>query len=239
MVLFRTIWMFVNAIIATALIAILIVLTALLLKNQTLITGLLRLWGSWVIKAAGIKVKLHGLENVDPNMQYVILGNHESALDIFLVFSKIPLPFRIVAKAELRKIPLIGIAMEQGLFPLIDRKNRLSAIKALNGTFDKMKENQLSVLIFPEGTFSENGRLIPFKKGSFVLAIDNKLPILPVVMCGAGKINPPGTIWIKDSEIDMYFLPPIAASEVINANRTKLRDQVFRTMDDFQRERCC
>ena len=143
-----------------------------------------------------------------------------------------------MAKAELRKMPLVGIAMERGLFPLIDRKNRSSAIKSLNGTFAKMKRNKLSILVFPEGTRSGNGRLIPFKKGSFVLAIDNKLPILPVIMCGTGKINPPGTIWIKSSKADMYFLPPIPVSEIENTDRTALRDQVFKTMNDFQREQC-
>lgn len=239
MIYIRTLWVFTNLVIATILTGIVIVLTALLFKNQTLITRLLRFWGSWVIKAAGINVKLHGLENLNPDSQYVILGNHESSLDIFLTFAKIPLPFRIVAKAELRKMPLVGIVMEQGLFPLINRKDRSSAIESLNGTFEKMKENQLSVFVFPEGTRSGNGRLIPFKKGSFVLAIDNKLPILPVVMCGAGKINPPGTLWIKDSEIDMYFLPPVPVSEVENADRTELRDRVFRIMDNFQREQCC
>ncbi len=239
MIYIRTLWVFANLVIATTITAISIVLIALLLKKQTLITALLRFWGSWVIKVAGIKVKLHGLENIDTDTQYVILGNHESSLDIFLTLSKIPLPFRIVAKAELRKMPLVGIAMERGLFPLIDRKNRSSAIKSLNGTFDKMKQNNLSVLVFPEGTRSGNGRLIPFKKGSFVLAIDNKLPILPVVMCGAGRINPPGTIWIKGSKIDMYFLPPVPVSEIENADHTALRDQVFRTMDNFQREQCC
>jgi 1-acyl-sn-glycerol-3-phosphate acyltransferase len=198
----------------------------------------IRLWANWNLKASGIRIHQHGLDKVDTSRQYVVLGNHESALDIFVVLGQFPVDLRIVSKIELRKLPLVAAAMERSLFPFVDRKNSRAAIEALEKTFQKLEAANLSVFLYPEGTRSLTGHLIPFKKGAFVLAIQHQWPILPIVMCGAGKINPPGTVWVKGADVHIHYLKPIETKGLTVEDREALKNQVFEEMDQFQRNRC-
>ena len=234
----RTIWVFINLVLSIITVGPTIIILALFVKNQHVYTDIIRFWSRWNVKAAGMKVRFSGLEYFENDKQYVIMGNHESALDILLVLACVPLPFRIVAKAELRNFPVIGLAMARSLFPFVDRKNHKKAINSLNDTFKKMAEFNLSIFIYPEGTRSISGHLIPFKVGGFVLAIQQKLPILPFIICGAGNINPPGTLWIKDTEVSLNFLPIIETTGYDIKQRRDLMDKVFESMDSFQRSHC-
>ena len=236
MMYLRTVWVVLNLLISIILIGPTIIILSLFVKNQRVFTALVRLFAGWTVKAAGMKTEIKGLENIDLNRQYVVMGNHESALDIFLVLAKIPLPFRIVAKAELRKLPIVGAAMEKALFPFVDRKNHRKAVDSMDKTFAEMAKQNLSLFIYPEGTRGGVGEMIPFKKGGFILAINNKLPILPMVMEGAGKINPPGTMWIKDTKVIINFLPVIETSHLALSDRTALRDEVFEKMTAIQKK---
>ncbi|HDR03973.1 MAG TPA: 1-acyl-sn-glycerol-3-phosphate acyltransferase, partial [Candidatus Marinimicrobia bacterium] len=217
---------------------ILVVSASMLKSKPAIMTNILCFWANWNLKASGIRIYHHGKEAIDLNRQYVILGNHESALDIFVVLGQFPLALRIVSKIELRKLPLVGYAMEKTLFPFVDRKNRSAAIVSLDKTFQKLAAANLSIFLYPEGTRSKTGHLIPFKKGAFVLAIQHQWPILPIVMCGAGKINPPGTIWVKGADVHIYYLPPIESAGLTLDDREELKNRVFELMDTFQRGQC-
>jgi len=234
MMYLRTVWVFLNLLMSVLVVGPAIILLSLFVKDQRVYSGLVRFWASWNVAAAGMKVKLEGLENVDRSRRYVVMGNHESSLDIFLVLALIPLELRIVAKAELQKLPLVGAAMARALFPFVDRRNHRKAVESLNRTFAAMSEYNLSVFIYPEGTRGGVGKMIPFKKGGFVLAIERQLPILPVMLEGAGKINPPGTIWVKDTDVTMTFLPVVETVGLTLADRDGLKDRVFGVMSEFQ-----
>ncbi len=234
----RTIWVIINLVLSVIVIGGGILLFTLFTKNQNLYTGMVRFWARWNVKAAGMKTRITGLENIDTSRQYVVMGNHESSLDIFLVLACIPLPLRIVAKMELRKLPVAGAAMARALFPFVDRRNHRKAVESLNRTFNEMQKWNLSVFIYPEGTRSKTGHLIPFKKGGFVLAIERQLPILPLVICGAGKITPPGTIWVKDTNVSLNFLPVVETAGYQVSQRSEVLDTVFNAMDSYQRSQC-
>lgn len=237
MMYLRTVWVFINLILSTLIIGTMVLGLSLISSKQQWLTAVIRFWARWNIFAAGMRIHVTGIENIDFNRQYVILGNHESSLDIFVVLAKVPLPMRIVSKIELRKLPLVGIAMARSLFPFVDRKNNKAAIITLEDTFKLLEQNNLSIFVYPEGTRSKTGRLIPFKKGGFILAINHHWPVLPVLLCGAGKINPPGTMWVKDVEISMHFLPPVETTDLTINDKENLRDQIFTTMSKVQEAR--
>jgi len=156
-----------------------------------------RFWAILNIKASGIKVYIEGLENiVEP--PYVLMCNHQSTLDIFALLSSLRLPFKWVAKKELFSVPFLGWALKSGRNISLDRENPREGLKAMNEAVQKIKDG-MNVVIFPEGTWSTNGELLPFKKGAFSLAVRTGVPIIPVGIIGTGRLQPEGCFIPKES----------------------------------------
>jgi 1-acyl-sn-glycerol-3-phosphate acyltransferase len=137
------------------------------------------------------------------------MSNHESALDILLGFVAIPNKTVFLAKKELFKIPIFGWAMKAAGMIKIDRQNPDIARKSVDNAVDILVNSSFSTLIYPEGTRSQNGELLPFKKGGFILAIRSQLPIVPVTILGAGKALPKGKFNIKRTRIIVVIDKPI------------------------------
>ena len=159
-------------------------------------------WSRVIAYLTPMIVKVTGREHIDKKQSYVIVSNHQSHYDIFLLYGWLGVDFRWVMKQELRNVPALGIACERIGHIFIDRSNTDSAITSLNAAKKKIV-NGTSILFFPEGTRSKDGRLRDFKKGAFKIAIDLGLPILPITINGTRKIMPsktlnvlPGRVWM-------------------------------------------
>ncbi len=169
------------------------------------------LWGRITALLTPVRVCLLGEENIDPNKSYIIVANHQSNYDILSLYGWLPIDFRWVMKKEIGKIPVIGFYSRKSGQVLIDRSNTSSALESLNRARSAIKDGT-SILFFPEGTRSKSDGLLPFKKGAFRMAVDMKLPILPITLVGAGEIMPPGTLDISPGRIDIIVHGPIDTS---------------------------
>jgi len=155
-----------------------------------------------------IFVKVIGRENIDREQSYVIVSNHQSSFDIFVLYGWIGLDFKWVLKQELRKIPGLGIGCEKVGHIFIDRSNPEKAIASINAAREKIV-NGTSVLFFPEGTRSKTGIVGDFKKGAFIFAIDIGVPLLPVTLIDTKKVLPPHTINLLPGRVKMIIHPKI------------------------------
>jgi 1-acyl-sn-glycerol-3-phosphate acyltransferase len=149
-----------------------------------------RLWAIIHLKTCGIRVLLEGTENIS-EPPYIFMCNHQSTLDIFALLTSLDLPFKWIAKKELFSIPFIGWALKMGKNISLDRGNPRKALRAMNEAACRIKEG-MNVIIFPEGTWSKDGRLLPFKKGGFSLALRTGVPVIPVGILGTGQLQPEG-----------------------------------------------
>jgi 1-acyl-sn-glycerol-3-phosphate acyltransferase len=187
-------------------------------------------WSRRVLEVAAIQLTVSGRENFDPARAYVLMSNHASHFDVPVIFQAYKRPVRMVAKKELFAIPVFGRALKAAGFPEVDRKNRASAIQALehgSALFDQ----GISLWIAPEGTRSRDGELGSFKKGGFVLALERQLEILPVGLAGTRDVLAPGTVDVHPGvRVHAHFGRPIAptASEY----SSDARDALMRTVHD-------
>lgn len=158
-----------------------------------------------------MSVNVKGLENIDKNQSYVIVANHLSLYDIYVLYGWIDIDIRWVMKKELRKVPVIGFVCKTLQHVFIDRSSSSKAIESINKAKEKIC-NGTSIIFFPEGTRSSDVTLQPFKKGAFKLAIDLGLPVLPVTINGTHKILGKGTINLMPGNAEMIIHEAIDTS---------------------------
>ena len=151
---------------------------------------------------------VEGAENADPLKTYVVVCNHQSQYDIFLVYGWLKLDLKWVLKAEMRKIPGLGIGCEKAGHIYVDRSNPELARKAVRDALDSVGDG-VGVLFFPEGTRSLTGKMGSFKKGAFRVAISQKLPILPVSLIGTRDIQRAKSLIIFPGKMHMVIHPAI------------------------------
>jgi 1-acyl-sn-glycerol-3-phosphate acyltransferase len=184
-----------------------------------------RIWARSIIMVSRIPVRVHGLSNIEPDKSYVYMANHSSNFDIPVLLGYLPVQFRWLAKAELFKIPGFGRAMQGAGYVKIDRFNQESAFESINEAAQKMK-NGVSVMIFPEGTRSIDGRIRSFKKGGFVMAIDSGVPIVPVIIRGTWSIMDKSSLRIKHGEVEMEIAKPIDTTGYSRETKEELMEKV-------------
>jgi 1-acyl-sn-glycerol-3-phosphate acyltransferase len=170
-------------------------------------------------------VSVSGRENIDPTCSYVIVSNHQSHYDVFVLYGWLGVDFKWVMKKELRKVPALGIACEKAGHIYIDRSDKKAALDSLNDAKKKIKDGT-SVIFFPEGTRGRKGQMGDFKKGAFYMALDLGIPVLPVTIIGTGKILPPKTINLFPGRAKMIIHEPIAVNEYTKENIEELMSHV-------------
>ncbi|MBW1962474.1 MAG: 1-acyl-sn-glycerol-3-phosphate acyltransferase [Deltaproteobacteria bacterium] len=194
-----------------------------------------RSWARSILFASRIKVTVRGLSNIDPGRSYIFMSNHQSNFDIPVLLAYLKVQFRWLAKAELFRIPLFGIAMKRAGYISIDRSDRRSAFASLKKAAETVK-NGVSVLIFPEGTRSRDGSIRPFKKGGFVLAIDSGVPIVPVVLHGTWSIMPRDKLRIESGNVMLEITEPIDTLNFTRKTKDALMEKVrSRICDRFEK----
>ena len=145
----------------------------------------MRAWARVFLFCTGTRVTVEGAERIDTSGSYVFVGNHTSNLDIPIIMGKLPVSIRFLAKKELFRVPILGGAMKAIDMVETDRRAGPAAHRAINEQVAAAVAKGLSLMIFPEGTRSADGALLPFKKGAFRIAVDNGMPIAPVSIVGA------------------------------------------------------
>ena len=169
-------------------------------------------WARVISFVTPMRVKVFGRQNVDPLQSYVIVSNHQSQYDIFVLYGWLDIDFKWVMKQELRKVPAIGISCERLGHIYVDRSNREAALASINAAKQRIVDGT-SVLFFPEGTRSRDNRMRPFKKGAFRMALDLQLPILPITIQGTRDILPSDTMDLYPGRATMIIHPPIAIDD--------------------------
>ncbi len=166
------------------------------------------IWSWLLCRANFTRVNLRGRDNADPDQSYVIMSNHQSHFDVLAFYGHWGRQFRWVMKEELRKVPGLGWYCDAGGHVFIDRSDRQKAIASLRAAASVLKGG-ISVMFFPEGSRSRDGRLKTFKKGGFHMALDLGLPILPVSISGSRHVLPGKTLRLLPGTIDITVHEPV------------------------------
>lgn len=167
-----------------------------------------RAWSRVCCLLAGIRVDVEGAGNIPAAGPVIFMSNHQGYFDIPALFLAIPRAFAYVAKEELFRIPVFGQSMAAAGYVPLDRGAGRKALKSVDRAADLISGGK-SVVIFPEGTRSEDQRLLPFKRGAFLLARKAQVPIVPVTINGSMRVNPKGMFRINPGRIGVRFAPPI------------------------------
>ena len=182
-------------------------------------------WARLLLTSAGVTVTVEGTEHLSQTDAQVVVANHQSWFDILALFYVLPVELRFVAKKELFAIPFFGWSLRALGHVRLDRHNLAAAIKAYEVASRYIREQRLSVLVFPEGTRSRTGQLQPFKAGPFVLAIQSGAPIVPAYVAGTFGILPKGSIRVRPSAVHVMVGPPIPTASLTLDDRVALRDR--------------
>lgn len=194
--------------ISTVLIGSLCILLCLVVSPATAGRWCGRAWARLNAVAALMSVSVEGAQHIDAGRSYVVVANHQSQLDILVIYGWLDMDFRWVMKQELRRVPVLGICCEKLGHIYIDRSDSSAAISAINRA-KKNISGGTSIFFFPEGTRSRDGNLLPFKKGAFRLAAGLQMPILPVSIAGTHSMLPPGTLRLRPGRARLVIHPPI------------------------------
>ncbi len=203
-------------------------------RNSSVQLWCMQTWARSVCWAAGVKIVVHGWENVVASRGTVFASNHVSWFDIFASAATIP-RFTFVAKEELRRIPIFGWGAEGAGVVFLARENRKSAFEAYQKVAAKVAAG-LSVIVYPEGTRGDDYMLRPFKKGPFVLAIAAKAPVTPLVVYGAREVMPRGTWRVRSGTVHLHFLEPVTTVDYDYEHRHDLMRHVSDRMSGTLRE---
>jgi 1-acyl-sn-glycerol-3-phosphate acyltransferase len=172
--------------------------------------GITRLWTRLILKICGVAVKVNGLTQLDPKQQYVFMVNHQSHIDIPVLVQSLPaFQLRWIAKRELLWVPFFGWAMWAAKHITVNRSDRFDASGSLKKAKQRMKAG-ISLVIFPEGTRSSDGNLLPFKRGGLLLAVKTQTPIVPVTISGSSAILPKGDWRIRGGQIEVTVGTPVS-----------------------------
>jgi 1-acyl-sn-glycerol-3-phosphate acyltransferase len=177
-------------------------------------------WGRFSAKLFGISIDVIGSENYSSEQNYLVISNHAGMADIPLILGTINVNLRFLAKEELGKIPIFGWSLKQAGYVMIKRGQNREALKSLLAATNVLK-NGRTVHIFPEGTRSFDGKLLPFKRGAFLVAEKGGAPVLPVTIIGSHQITPKKSLKINKGKIRIIIAPPIQPSQFHSVEELK------------------
>ncbi|MDX1804306.1 MAG: lysophospholipid acyltransferase family protein [Alcanivorax sp.] len=181
-------------------------------------------WSRLGLLLSGVHTQYFGREHLQPGQSYVIVANHLSQFDIWVLYGYLGVDFRWVMKHQLRKVPVIGICCDWLGHIFINREDPEQAIASLNEARTRLVDGT-SVLFFPEGTRSRDGQLKAFKKGAFKMAQDLQLPVLPVTITGTRDILPAGSLSLHPGTVTVTLHPALPVTGHTDAELQALREQ--------------
>ena len=198
---------------------LLLPLAAIVLFPWTILTGSVKAlyrFGMWSafsgVRLAGVRVQTVGLEAIDPARNYIFMSNHASNLDPPLLLPLIPYRTSVMVKKELFRYPLLGKTMRLGDLVPVDRGNREAGIAAVRAAAEVIRRG-ISMTIYIEGKRSFDGKLLPFKKGPFYLAMECGVPVVPITIAGTYDVMPKRRFSVKPGPVTVTFHPPIEPAD--------------------------
>ena len=226
--LIRTLSVWLIGLPVTIFIFILVIISLAFDRSGNSIHSIGALWSRILLFLSGVTVEIKGAENLLQDRPQILASNHRGAFDILALQGFIPIQFRWVAKKSLFKIPIIGWSMSLAGYVSIDREKAGSAYKSIERAAEKVKKGA-SVLIFPEGTRSAAGNLLPFKRGGFLLAIKSGVPIVPVSIRGTENLMKKESILIRPGAVKVVIGKPIPVSD---ADEKLLMEMVRKAIEE-------
>jgi len=190
-----------------------------------------RNYGRTLLRAAGVQVAVEGGDHIAPGAPEIIASNHTSFFDILAFLAYLPVDPKFVAKKELFRIPVFGGAIHAAGHVRIDRQNIKEAFSAYAEATTRILEEKLHILVYPEGTRTRTGELLPFKKGPFVLAISCQCPVVPTYVHGAFSILPKGRVLVRPHPIRVLLGDPIPTAGMTYEDRDRLAAAVRSAME--------
>ncbi len=206
-----------------------IVATVAIPNGKQLATKLYKLFGWMGLKMVGINLTVSGLEKIDKNKSYVVVGNHPSTLDIFTHIYGLPISIRFLTKSELFRIPIFSRVLKILGLPRIDRDSTSLDLNKINDSIQSVINDGNSIMVFPEGKRSNQKKLLPFKKGAAHIAKDFNLPILPIVSHNAHNLMIKGKVWFISGDIHLDVLDPVESSDDLDID--KVTELLFERID--------
>jgi 1-acyl-sn-glycerol-3-phosphate acyltransferase len=188
-----------------------------------------QVWSRMIVRTTRTKVRVTGTENIKPGESYVFLSTHQSYMDIPVMLGYLPAQLRIAAKKEVFRIPFLGWHMRRAGHISIDRGSTAVAVQNLQRAAGEIK-NGVSAFLYPEGTRSPDGRLQPFKKGGFKLAMQAGVPIVPVTILGTRAVLPRDSIIFRRGAVEMFVHAPIETRDLTDDDLPQLMDSVREAM---------
>ncbi|MDR1681762.1 MAG: 1-acyl-sn-glycerol-3-phosphate acyltransferase [Candidatus Symbiothrix sp.] len=192
------------------------------------------LWSRFACWISLCPVKIVGREKLDKKQSYIFVGNHQGIYDIFLLYGYLGFPIKWIMKQSLRKILFVGKACEAAGFIFVDNSSPVAAAKTIKEAEKRLK-NGASITIFPEGSRSHTGKLGKFKKGAYQMALNMKLPIVPVTINGSFEVMPRSSIRLHPHRLEVIIHEPIATDNPI-AGDLRTAATVIRSLSEQSRE---
>jgi 1-acyl-sn-glycerol-3-phosphate acyltransferase len=177
------------------------------------------------VRISGVRTKMVGFDKLDLSRKYIFMSNHVSNLDPPLLIPRLPFRQTVMVKKELFKMPFLGRAMRLADFVPIDRRNREAAVAGVRDAEATVRKG-VHMAVFPEGTRSRDGVLLPFKKGPFYLALETGTPIVPITILGTETLLPKGKVFAIPGEVTVIFHP------VVDPKDYRDRDELMQVVRD-------
>lgn len=184
-----------------------------------------RLWSRGLLLCSGLRMRVEALTDLDPTRQYVFMPNHQSLYDIPALIASLPVPAFFFAKRSLFRIPVFGWAIKSGGFVSIDRQDRSRARQGFAQAIENLEQG-LSTVIFPEGTRSVDGTLLPFERGGFLLALKSGADIVPVGIRGTLQVRSRDSMSIRPGRIEVRYGNPVRVADYDVRTRHQLEQVV-------------
>ena len=221
----RIIWIYLNLIFWTLLFGLSSFFTILLTGKKENFKFFGVIWGKTLSFIFNIKLVVKGKHNLQ-NRNYIFASNHASLIDIPLLLIAVNRYTVFIAKSELSKIPIFKSILDMAGFIFVDRKNNDNAVKSMNNLMEDIKKIPRSVAIFPEGTRTSDGNLLPFKKGAAIFAINTDIPVIPVAISGTYSWSKKKLFDISQSVISFEFGEPITTENYSFDDRDYLTEKI-------------
>lgn len=181
-----------------------------------------RSWSRTLLKVSGVRVVLENEEVIDPDRAQILVANHQSWFDVLALAGHLPGGYRFVAKKEIEKAPLFGPSLRRCGHIYIDREDRNRALESLSRAREILEKERPTVIMFPEGTRSRDGKLQRFKKGAFVLGIQTGVEVVPAAIIGSREVMPKGSLKIHPGTITVRFGAPVPVDGMEMEDRDRL-----------------